>query len=437
MEEFLSNIITDEDLSRIQPGEFNIIQAPRGWGKTEFMFDERILQFASEKKYVLYLIHNTMTRDAIAAKYKDKVCVYDLNYNSAWFDHRRKHFWTPEEDENKIHIMCYQTFSAILRNVGTDWLDDIELIIWDEFDDIHTWYKRDLKNIKKVLPNFSRDVLVSLLQDGHTASMANFIYQIKRTILEPGRIILLAITATPENAASYFSDYINYIIKGQLEEKYRAQETIFINDVIASLTDGTIAPKNGKYWCYTRYITEGQAIALNAKARGFNPIVLWSRQNTEWQHNMTEEQKEVLDLIINQGTVPPAYDFIIITAVGNRGINIYDKTIQNWICNSTEYEDIQQFLRARYNPERQYLLEEVRGLVNFTQKGIPEDYFQWHSVKELRKMVEEQPIFSKGLDGKPAVKLSTFNAVRKEYAENIEKRIYGRCKETQYRFIAA
>jgi len=27
--------------------------------------------------------------------------------------------------------MCYQTFAALLRNEGIDWLDDIDLIVWD------------------------------------------------------------------------------------------------------------------------------------------------------------------------------------------------------------------------------------------------------------------------------------------------------------------
>jgi len=40
----------------LRPGEFNIIKAPIGLGKTTFMFDERILKFARDRKHVLYLI---------------------------------------------------------------------------------------------------------------------------------------------------------------------------------------------------------------------------------------------------------------------------------------------------------------------------------------------------------------------------------------------
>jgi len=56
MSTYLSNVITDEDLNKINPGEFNIIKAPPGYGKTTFMFDDRILKFSRAKKHVLYLI---------------------------------------------------------------------------------------------------------------------------------------------------------------------------------------------------------------------------------------------------------------------------------------------------------------------------------------------------------------------------------------------
>ena len=56
MASYLSNVITDEDLSKIRPGVFNIIKAPPGYGKTTFMFDDRILKFSRARKHVLYLI---------------------------------------------------------------------------------------------------------------------------------------------------------------------------------------------------------------------------------------------------------------------------------------------------------------------------------------------------------------------------------------------
>ena len=58
IEKYIANVITQEDLDSIQPGQFNVLCAPCGSGKTTFMFDDRILKFARAKKHVLYLIHN-------------------------------------------------------------------------------------------------------------------------------------------------------------------------------------------------------------------------------------------------------------------------------------------------------------------------------------------------------------------------------------------
>ena len=60
--------------------------------------------------------------------------------------------------------MCYQTFAALLRNEGIDWLDDIDLIVWDEFDDFRPYYEKEVSVVKKVLPDFSREKLIALLQ---------------------------------------------------------------------------------------------------------------------------------------------------------------------------------------------------------------------------------------------------------------------------------
>lgn len=434
MEQYISSIITDSDLNNIRAGEFNVLRAPRGYGKTEFMFDDRILKLAREKKHVLYLIHNKLTRNAIAAKYPDKAKVFDDCNCNGWFLHRRKGLWTTEEDENFVHVMCYQTFAALLRNEGYDWLDDIDLIVWDEFDDIKCFYEKDVKKLRDLLPNFSRERLIAILQEGNSKSNVNFVYQIKTYILDPAKIKLLAISATPENAAEYFRDYINYIFDGKLQEKYSAKDTIYIKDVIDAMDEGIIHTGR-KYWCLVKTIHEGFQIAKNGEKHGFKPLVLWSDANPDWSHLMTAERKEALKLLREQGMVPPQYDMVIITTVGSRGINIYDKTYQDWICNSTEYEDIGQYLRARFCPEREYLLEKTRGMVDFIQNGFSVSYYTWHSVKELKELLKEKPIYSKDMNKR--VKLTTIQAVAKEYPELFEKRTYGRAKTTQYRIKPA
>lgn len=438
LEQYISNIITQEAIDSIQPGQFNVLRAPCGSGKTTFMFDDRILNFARAKKHVLYLIHNKVTRDFIAQEHSDKACVFnDCNY-SGWFD-SRKHpghrLWSTDCEENRdedlVHVMCYQTFAALLRNEGTDWLNDIDLIVWDEFDDFRGYYEAEVKMSKKVFPNFSREMLIALLQKGKSTSVVNFIYQLKEEVLKPGKIRLIAISASPEIAALYFQDCLNYIHTGRLEYFYEAKTTFFIDSVKDALYDGNFPHENGRrYWCYTKYISEGREIEIAAANAGFNVILLWSETNSDYRSLYTDEKRRVTQAIRDDHIVPSKYDFIITTGVLGRGIDVYDTSIQDWICNSTDYEDIVQFNRARFSPERQFLLTSAQGLISFIQDGFNVLYYEWHNKEGLQQLLNAYPVFKQDAFGE---RISTFSAFKKEYADLLEKRQYGRSKTTQYR----
>lgn len=426
--EYLSQIIKEEELQSIQPGKFNVLKAPRGAGKTTFMFDDRILSFAREKKHIIYLIHNKMSRDSIAEKHNDKACAYDNNFEWLW----NRQGWTGENDEDYVHVMCYQTFSALLRKEGTKWLDDIDLIVWDEFDDIRKFFLQEIRRLKKELPNYSAEKITAILEEGNDNSVVSFVYKIKNFILEPKRIILLAISATPELAANLFADYLNYIIKGKIENIYDAKQTIYIEGVAQALLDGRIrADGKHHFWCYTKYIGDILRIEMLAQQAGFNVLSLWAKDNQKYKELWTAEKTEAMTLIQKEGVIPPQYDFVIVNDVIGRAIDIIDTNYQDWVCNSYIYEDIGQFIRARFEPERKYLLECSKEVVQFLQTGteVASIYYDWHSVSELRELVKEKFIYGK--DGR---KLTSWNAVRKEYENKIETRLYGKKHERQYRF---
>lgn len=431
--QYLSQIIQDEELSSIQPGLFNVLKAPRGIGKTTFMFDERILSYARDRKHVLYLIHNKVSRDAIIHNHSDKAKIFNDNNCNGWFAHRRKGLWTSEEDENYVHVMCYQTFAALLRNEGIDWLDDIDLIVWDEFDDIRKYFMKEVNDLKKQLPDFSIDKITALLEMGNDKSVVAFVYKIKNLILDPAKITLLAISATPELAANLFADYLNYILKGKIEEVYDAKKTLYIESVANTLKNKEIvADGEHKFWCYTKYINDILRIEILARQCGFNVLSLWSRDNPKYKELWTSDKSEAIQLIQKEGLIPPQYDFVIVNDVIGRAIDIVDTDFQDWLCNSQDYEDIGQFIRARFEPERKYLLNETKQLVSFVQEGIPSIYYEWHSLPELRTLIVEQPLYKE--DGKP---FKTWNEARKYFAEQnkIEERKFGAEKIKQYRFI--
>ena len=430
MEQYLSSIITDDDLSKLKPGEFNIIKAPIGYGKTTFMFDERILKFSRANKHVLYLIQNKTTRDMIATLHSDKAKVFSDNNYNGWFEHRRSGVWTNEEDEDYVHVMCYQTFAALLRNEGTEWLEDIDLIVWDEFDDIKQFYQNEIKQIQKLLPDYSQELLADILRKGNSRSVVNFVYQIKTLVLDPARILLIAVSATPECAAAYFQSYVNYIISGELEAKYNAKHTEWIQNIIAAAREGKFQPDGRKYWCYTKFVTDALTLEVAVRKWGLHPITLWSETNPNYRDIYTKEKHEAEISIRDHGTVPPQYDFVITTGILGRGVNVYDETYQDWICNSDDYEDVHQFMRARFSPERQYLLESARGLVSFVQKGFPIEYYEWHNIKEIKELLKEKPIYTAEVEPK---KITTAAALAAAYPNRVEKRRYGAAHVVQYR----
>jgi len=104
-------------------------------------------------------------------------------------------------------------------------------------------------------------------------------------------------------------------------------------------------------------------------------------------------------------------------------VNVYDESYQDWICNSSDYEDVHQFMRARFSPERQYLLESARGLVSFVQHGFPAEYYEWHNVKEVKDLLTEKPIYTCDVEPK---RITTATALAAAYPDRVEKRRYGK-----------
>lgn len=433
--QFLSDIITDQELDKLHPGAFNILRAPRGWGKTTFMFDDRILRLARAKKNVVYLVHTKILRDKICIQYPEYTRPLVDKDLDGWLAHRTKGFWTIEEDVCYIRVMCYQTFAAILRQ-DTDWLQDIDIIIWDEFDDIQQYYNQEIKRIKKTLPKLSDERAASILEEGSDTSVVAFVYKIHQLVLDPAHIILIAVSATPEIAAQLFSDRVNYILNGRLEEIFDARFTYYINNIAEYFKQEIVTPRADMCpWIYTPRISDIQRLAEICRAKGFSVLTLWSDANRNWSYLMTDEIKEAIAYIQETNKVPEQYNCVITNQVMGRGMDIYDTRFQDWFCDSNEYADIAQFIRARYQPENKYLLSSTRGLIEFVRSDthFPECYYQWHYKEEIAELLQTSPIYNKEYNKQ----LPNWSQVIKEWGDTIrfEERKYGTKHLKQYRIL--
>ena len=159
------------------------------------------------------------------------------------------------------------------------------------------YYNAEIKALKKLLPGFSPELLADTIRKGNPRSTVNFVYQVKNIILDPGQILLIAVSATPECAAALFQSYVNYIISGDIEAKYIAKHTAWVKNVITAAREGMFKPDGRKYWCYTKFITDALVIEAAVRPWGLHPIVLWSENNMNFQDQFTEEKRATIKTI--------------------------------------------------------------------------------------------------------------------------------------------
>ena len=219
--------------------------------------------------------------------------------------------------------------------------------------------------------------------------------------------------------------------KRVITSNYDAKRTLYIDSIESALKNKEIvADGKHKFWCYTKYINDILRIETLARECGFNVLSLWSRENPKYKELWTDEKTEAIKDIQKEGILPPQYDFVIVNDVIGRSIDIIDTNFQDWLCNSTDYEDIGQFIRARFEPERKYLLTNCRQLVSFIQNGIPTEYYEWHTLPELRKLIIDNPLYKD--DG---TCFKSWNEARKYFESKgtMEERSYGKAKLKQYR----
>ena len=124
-------------------------------------------------------------------------------------------------------------------------------------------------------------------------------------MLDPAHIILIAVSATPEIAAQLFSDRINYILNGRLEEIFDARFTYYINNIAEYFKQEIVTPRADMCpWIYTPRISDIQRLAEICRGKGFSVLTLWSDANRNWSYLMTDEIKEAIAYIQETNMVP-------------------------------------------------------------------------------------------------------------------------------------
>lgn len=407
-------------------GDYNILDCGIRTGKTYWAINN-LAGFTRDGNLnrVLFLVDTTALKDQLITEYGDS-CV---DADDMWM--HDPNTWSV--DSKKIGVMCYQKLGQLAIKEQLDWLNEIDVICWDECDSIFDFATQAFIKARKndfSRPGTSNAEVLSVIQDFSTKKeyMPLILLGAWERLIEDGRIMCIGLSASPERTYAYYKSLVSASYQGKLEVGYRVSHDIYFCNVIEHVNQ--LEPEAGKgYWCFSPFIEPNQRLVEAARARGFNAIELHSPNNVE--KPMTQEQLRVYNMVVTTGMVPLEYDFVIVNKALARGISIVDQRFNHLIIDSVNQVDRIQAARQTFNYQRH--------LKVFAPK-IPEEYLNtWLTVEKCRDLAEYMAVPEIDKANKNTNRTMTWNKLR-EYlpaigytVEQKRKRIGG--KPVQAYFI--
>lgn len=379
-------------------GTYNIIDCGTRTGKTYWAVNN-LQEFTRDGHLnrVLYLVDTNALKDQILINYSDSCADADMFWEnpSPW-----------GETIDKIGIMCYQSLGSRELHDDLGFLQNIDVICWDECDSIFDFATAAFAKARKT--DFARKdksnaEILSIIQaySSKKEYMPLIMLGAWERIVNEGNILCIGLSASPERARAFYKSLISASNKGKLEAGYRIAADIYFTNVLDHVRELIPEPGHG-YWCYSPFIGQNQGIVAAARERGFNAIEIHSPNNTD--KPMNEEQMRVYNTITTTGMVPQEYDFVVVNKALARGINIYDKRFDNVIIDSYDRADRIQAARQTF--------EYQRHLRTFCSP-IPEEYLnRWLTIEECRELAEEMAVPNLDKKNNNTSKIMTWNALK-------------------------
>lgn len=350
---FLSELV---DCSTLQKEQLNIIKAPTGSGKSYFALHHIPSLMEDAVHNVVYLIDTINGKEQIVR-----------NYNAI----SEYHGWSKEVEadgmwfapNNRVVVLTYAKFGYLFTRY-TDFYQKFAYIICDE---IH-----------------------SLLKFQHFSTVPNY-HSLARMALElavkesPATVI--ALTATPDRVYKGFNAPAIEIAIDQSELKqYEVKETIGytnLSSVLDKVDIGSIG------LCYISRIHAMIDFENVAKEMGFSPICIWSINNTD--HRMNEQQLEARRSILEEWTIPPQYDLLIINSSSETSLKI--KSHVDYVIVNSSNPDTQIQVRGRINSDLQtlYLPTNDVPTVNVPSEFLGKRLFRDEKQKLIDKLNLRNP----------------------------------------------
>lgn len=404
--------LQDQNKLIFRRGDYNILDCGIRTGKTYWAVNN-LKQFTRDGQLnrILFLVDTTALKDSIIQQYD----------NCADADEFWEHPTSWGETINKIGVMCYQGLGMKAIHNKLDFLENIDVICWDECDSVFDFATQAFVKARKT--DFARKTssnveVLAIIQSYSTRKeyMSLIILGEWEKLIEEGRIMCIGLSASPERAYAYYKSLVSASYQGKLEVGYRMANDIYFTNIIEHVNE--LQPElNRGYWCFSPFIEPNQRLVEAAKARGFNAIELHSPNNTD--KPMTAEQMRVYNSIVATGLIPPEYDFVIVNKALARGITIIDQRFNHVIIDSINQVDRIQAARQTFQYQRH---------LKVFAPTIPEEYLnKWITVDECRELAEYMSVPELDKNNKHSTRIMTWNKL-KDYLPVIGYTVEGKRK---------
>lgn len=407
-------------------GDYNILDCGIRTGKTYWAVNN-LSRFTRDNKpnRILFLVDTNALKEQIVQQYGDSCTDAD-------------DLWEPNSDnwfsqyDNKIGVMCYQRLGLEFIKNKTSWLDQIDVICWDECDSVFDFATQAFIKARKT--DFARKTVsnaevLSVIQSFSTKKeyMPLIILGEWERIIEDSRIMCIGLSASPQRAYTYYKSLVSASYQGKLEMGYRAINDVYFTNIIQHVNE--LQPEENRgYWCFSPFIEPNQRLVEAAKARGFRAIELHSPNNTD--KPMTPEQLRVYNTIVATGMVPLEYDFVIVNKALARGITINDQRFDRLIVDSINSVDRIQAARQTFNYQRH--------LKVFAPEIPPEFLNVWLPLDKCRELAEYMNVPDLDKENKNSNRIMSWNKLKEclpsigYTVEEKKKRIDGKLKQCYY-----
>lgn len=379
-------------------GDYNILDCGIRTGKTYWAINN-LAKFTRDGNLnrILFLVDTTALKSGVVNEYAEQCIIGD-------------EYWRPTKsnwcEDKKIGVMCYQALGNMVIREEIDWLNEIDVICWDECDSIFDFATQAFVKARRTdfaRKSVSNAEVLSVIQEMSSKKeyMTLILLGYWEKLIENGRVMCIGLSASPERAYIYYKSLVSASYQGKLEVGYRMANDIYFCDIIQHVNQ--LRPEEGKgYWCFSPLIEPNQRLVEAARNRGFKAIELHSLNNEE--KPMTSEQIRVYNSIVSTGLVPPEYDFVIVNKALARGINIIDQRFNQVLIDSINKEDRIQAARQTFQYQRH---------LKVFAPQIPEEYLNtWITVEQCRELAEYMAVPEIDKNNKNTSRIMTWNKLQ-------------------------